>query len=428
MKMKMNVFIVGMDRFNLKKLQRVPEAEECEFHAALYIDEIRNISQYDMDALIDKAEQRIKSTPGGIHAIVSYFDFPATDLIPILAEKFGVPGPDLECILKCQHKYWSRYEQKKIIPGHIPEFCPFDPFEDDPFSSINLELPFWIKPFRSFRSFLAFKITTKEQFYEYIDEIRENVSYIHEPFLYILKVHEIPDEIANMKESCIAEKPISGHQCTLEGYVFNKKVVIYGIVDSIKDQYFFSFLRYEYPSCLPDEVQNRMVDVCSRFIKHIGLDNSAFNVEFFYNQANDEVYLLEINSRISQSHADLFEKVHGMSHHRVMLQIALGREPDPLGQNGEFRYAAKFMYRTFEAGKVQRVPSEEEIDEVIKEIPGTIIKTRVVEGQRLSELQMQDSYSYELADIFVGAQNRDELVDKYNYILERIPFSIERKN
>ncbi len=425
--MKQNVFVVGMDSFNFEKLKRIPEASEFDFHAALDINEIRNIPYYDMGKLISTAEQRIKNTPGVIRAVVTYFDFPATDLVPILARTFHIPGPDTGGVFKCQHKYWSRIEQQKIISDHIPEFCAFDPFEEDPFPSINIEPPFWIKPFRSFRSFLAYRIKTKEQFYEHIDEIRENINFIHEPFLYLLRRYEMSPEIAFMKESCLVEKQISGHQCTLEGYVFNSNVVIYGIVDSIRDQHFSSFSRYEYPSSLPEKIQERMAEVCRLVIVQIGLNQSVFNAEFFYDPSLNKVYLLEINPRISQSHADLFEKVHGISHHRTMLQIALGRKPDPFMQNGKFNFAAKFMHRTFEPGKVVKVPSPAEIESVTKDIPGTIINLRVKEGQDLSELQMQDSYSYELADIFVGADERKELVNKYNTILERISFSFDRK-
>ncbi|WP_406661797.1 ATP-grasp domain-containing protein [Methanolobus sp. ZRKC3] len=424
--MKKNVFIVGMDSFNLEKLKMLPEAAECDFHAALDISEIRKVPDYDMGALIATAERRIKDTPGGIHAVVSYFDFPATDLVPILARTFGVPGPSPESIFKCQHKYWSRLEQQQVIPDNIPEFCAFDPFDDNPLASIEVKPPFWIKPFRSFKSFLAFRIKTREQFNEHIPEIRENINFIHEPFLYLLKRYNMPPEIAYMRESCLVEKPLSGHQCTLEGYVFNGDVVIYGIVDSIKDQHFSSFSRYEYPSFLPDKVQNQMSRVCKQVIRHIGLDQSVFNVEFFYEPSSNEVYLLEINPRISQSHADLFEKVHGISHHRVMLQIALGRRPDPLEWYGKFKYAAKFMHRTFEPGKVVKAPSREDIKSVSIEIPGTIINPHVREGDQLSELQMQDSYSYELADIFIGADERDGLVEKYHRVLEKITFSIEK--
>ncbi|MGM0771851.1 MAG: hypothetical protein ACQESU_09655 [Halobacteriota archaeon] len=84
------------------------------------------------------------------------------------------------------------------------------------------------------------------------------------------------------------------------------------------------------------------------------------------------------------------------------------------------------MYRTFEPGKVVKAPSREEIDSVARTMPGTIINPHVREGDQLSELQMQDSYSYELADIFIGANERDDLVEKYHQVLNKISFSIEK--
>ncbi|WP_262511932.1 hypothetical protein [Marinilabilia rubra] len=39
--MKKQVFVIGLDDFNLKKLHRLHEASECDFLPALRIDEIR---------------------------------------------------------------------------------------------------------------------------------------------------------------------------------------------------------------------------------------------------------------------------------------------------------------------------------------------------------------------------------------------------
>jgi len=425
--MKKNIFIVGMDSFNLEKIKKVPAAEECEFHSAIDIDEMRHVEKFDIDKLLSIAESRMRSVEGGPAGVITYFDFPAQDMVPILASRMGLPGPSFESVLKCEHKYWSRLEQQKVISKYIPAFCAFDPFDENIFDSINMPFPFWIKPFRSFRSFLAFEIENRSQLDGTIEEIRENIDFIHKPFMQLLQDQNIPAEITQMKESCIAETPLYGRQCTLEGYVYNGKVKVYGVVDSVRDQHFSSFSRYEYPSSLPKWVQKKMMNVCKRFIKFIELDNSAFNVEFFYDPFYKHVNLLEINTRISQSHADLFEKVHGVSHHQIMLQLALGEKPTPLGDKGKFKYAAKFMLRTFDSGKVITIPSDEEITSVMNEMPDTIIKVLVKEGQQLSKMELQDSYSYELADIFIGANTRSELITKYDKVLEMITFSIKKE-
>lgn len=58
-------------------------------------------------------------------------------------------------------------------------------------------------------------------------------------------------------------------------------------------------------------------------------------------------------------------------------------------------------------------PRVEEIERIQQEIPGVRITPVAREGQRLSDLPAQDSYSYELTDLIVGARDEAELVEKY---------------
>jgi hypothetical protein len=423
---KKNVFIVGLDDFNRAKLERLPQAAECEFHPALGIEDIRDVAGYDMDALIERAVANMESVPGGVHAVASYYDFPGTVLVPVLAAHFGLPGPSLESILKCEHKYWSRLEQHKVIAGHIPQFQTFDPFADDAFAGLNMLPPFWIKPVKSFRSFLAFHINDERQFNEAIQVARENIGFIGAPFQRLMERFAIPPEIASLGDAFIAESPIGGAQCTLEGYVHQGQVFGCGVVDSIREPDSSSFAHYAYPSALPLEIQHRMIDVARTALTQIGLDDSAFNIEFFYDQSADQVWLLEINPRISQAHTDLFEKVHGVSHHSVMLDLALGRKPKPLERRGDFSLAAHFMLRVHEPGRVVRVPSQDAIDKLTRRQPGTVVKIPVRPGQHLTELQGQDMYSYEIANVFIGGRDRLDVLDKYDLALTALQFDIEK--
>ncbi len=418
------VFIVGLDDFNLKKLQKLPEAAECEFHAALDISEMRKLERFDIEELLNRCFERIDAH-GQIDGIATYFDFPGTNFVPIIAEKYGLPGPSLEAIMKCEHKYWSRLEQSKVIPEHIPIFKAFNPFDEDAYQKLGMVTPYWIKPIKSFRSFLAYKINGEAQFYESMTEVRKHIDFISEPFNVLMRKFSLPQEFAYMDETCIAESSIGGHQCTVEGYVHKGNVVVYGIVDSVREGDRSSFGRYEYPSALPQEIQFRMADISRRSISQIGLDNSPFNIEYFFNPTADEVYLLEINPRISQAHSDIFEKIHGVSHHSIMLNLALGRKPHTLENHGEFNKAANFMLRTFESGTVKKAPSPEEIKILKKFIPGLEVKLHVHNGLHLSELQGQDSYSFELANIFIGGRDQRELVDKYHQVVEGLSFEID---
>jgi hypothetical protein len=423
---KKNVFIIGLDPFNREKLERLPQAAECDFHTALDISDIRNVDRYDMAKLVDKAVANMEAVPGAVDAVASYYDFPGTVLVPVLAERFGVPGPSLEAVLKCENKYWSRLEQHKAIPEAIPQFRAFDPFDDQAYGKLGLLPPFWIKPIKSFRSFLAFQINDERQFNEVMPVCRERGGFMNEPFRHLMETYGMPPEIANMEETFVAESPIGGWQCTLEGYAHNGVVAVYGVVDSVREQDSSSFSRYEYPSALPLEIQHRMMDVVRSAVQQIGLDSSPFNAEFFYDQTNDQVWLLEINPRISQAHTDIFEKVHGVSHHSVMVDLALGRKPKPMERKGPFNVAGHFMFRTFESGRIVRVPSADAIAKLTRRQPGTVVKIPVAPGQHLKDLQGQDMYSFEIANVFIGGRDRMDILDKYDEALAALQFDIEK--
>ncbi|MBS3771237.1 MAG: ATP-grasp domain-containing protein [Bacteroidales bacterium] len=421
---KKQIFVVGLDDFNLEKLKRLPEASDCDFLPAVKYEEMRGLEQFDMKKLIETAFQRIDQH-GRIDAVVSYYDFPGTDLVPIIASRYNLTGPSLESVLKCEHKYWSRLEQNKVIPRSVPMFMAFDPFDNQAYQKIEMIPPFWIKPIKSFRSFLAYRINSEYEFNDHMQEVREHIDYISEPFNYIFKNYQLPEEFAYMKETCIAESPISGHQCTVEGYVFDGEVVVYGIIDSVREEDRSSFARYEYPSSLPQEIQFRMADLARRVITQIGLNNSPFNIEFFYNHTVNQIFLLEINPRISQAHTDIFEKVHGISHHSIMLNIALGSRPKALEYKGKHRIASNFMLRIYESGRVKKIPSQEEVDKLNEKYPELTLKLHVTEGMHLSDLKGQDSYSYELGNMFLGARNQEELIQKYDDCMANLTFDVE---
>lgn len=418
------VFVIGLDDFNLKKLQRLPEAKECDFLSAVEINEMRGVKDLNIQKIIDKACERIDNH-GKIDAIVSYYDFPGTTITPIIAHKYGLPAPSLESAMKCEHKYWSRLEQNKVIPLSLPKFAAFDPFDDNAYQNIEMIPPFWIKPIKSYRSFLAYRINSEYQFNEYMEEVRAHINFMSEPFNDIFKSYHLPREFSDMKETMIAETPITGHQSTIEGYVYDGEVVVYGIIDSVVEEDRSSFTRYEYPSSLPQEIQFRMADLARRAITQIGLNNSPFNIEFFYNNTVNQNFLLEINPRISQAHTDMFEKIHGISHHSIMLNLALGRRPKALEYKGNHRIASNFMLRTYEPGKVKGVPSEKQIENLKAKYPELNLKIHIKEGMHLNELYGQDSYSFEIANLFLGARNQEELLEKYHDCVENLSFEIE---
>ncbi len=423
--MKKNVFIIGLDDFNLSMIKQVKNAENYNFIGLLDIHSLIDSGQYRLQDMLDLADMQLRAFDGSIDAIVGYTDFPVSTMVPILCERFKVPGPSLESVLKCEHKYWSRLEQKQAIPESIPAFTPFDPFNDQALEKIDLKFPFWIKPVKSTASQLGFRINSKKDFLRAINILREKIG-LFKPFDYLLDIVKLPPEVARVNSShCVAEEIISGRQCTLEGYVHNGKVRTYGIIDSIREPNRTTFARYQYPSRLPRNVQKEMARITERVMTHIGFDHSAFNVEFFWNERKDKIWFLEINTRIPQSHSDLFAKVDGVSNHQIMLDVALNQAPWFPKRQGRFKLAGKFFLREYQDKLITGIPSKEDLEDISLKLPGTLIDLQGKVGMKLSDIPEQDSYSYATAFVYLGADSQKELVDKFQHCREMLKFQFQ---
>ncbi len=416
-------FVFGLAPLHREYLNAVRGAEQFHWHKLFTDDEIVWFPERPMAQLLDDAEQQVSAYNGELAGIINHWDFPSSTLHPILCRQHGLRSADLLAVLKCEHKYWSRLEQRAALPDWIPDFCPVDPFADDPLGQLQFGFPFWLKPVVSHSSQLGFRVEDEAGFHRAIGIIRGEIRQLGELLNYALDRVDIPPEVGSVDGNwCLAEKLLSGKQCGIEGTMINGRYRVHGIVDTVKDSRNQSFTRYEYPSVWPDYAQEKICAAGERLLRQIGFDNSAFGIEFFWDPATDSFRVLEINTRISQSHSDQFVKVHGVSNHEAALDVALDRVTDFSILQGPFRCAAKFMLRRYHDTVVTRVPPEAEIRALEASIPGCRIHPIVEEGQQLSDLPGQDSYSYEIADICLGAQDQDELLETYRKLAGQLRF------
>lgn len=207
--------------------------------------------------------------------------------------------------------------------------------------------------------------------------------------------------------------------------MFRGQFAVHGVLDMPMDATGRSFERYDYPaSAIPDGVQSRMAEVSERFLRHIGFDNGCFNAEFMWDEAADQLWLIEVNPRLSQSCSNLFVKVDGVSNHQVAIEIALGERPSMPRRQGKSAVATKFMIRHREHGVVTRVPSEAEIEAVRDRFPEAHVDVKVERGTRLRDLPHQDSYSFVLADVYLGAEDPEQLAERCQACRDALPFEI----
>jgi hypothetical protein len=408
-----NIFVIGMDDANLAVLQQVPDARQYRFHRLLTIEELQ-VGEVSVERIIKKAEVALDGFDGQIDAIVGYWDFPVSTMIPLLAKRYGTRSSSLESIVKCEHKYWSRLEQRKVIDEH-PRFGKVDMAAAEPCPPDGVRFPMWLKPALSHSSELAFGVGDQQEFRAAVDAIREDGSRVGRPFEYVLDQLDLPPEMSGVGGLvCLAEEAMSGVQVAVEGYVDQGEVTVYGVLDSVDYPNRPSFLRHQYPSTLPAPVLQRLKDVSVRVIRQIGMDAATFSIEYFYDPHTEEVNLLEINPRHSQSHAPLFQYVDGVSNHHCMISLALGKDPGLPRGAGPYRTAAKWYYRSFTDARIHDVPTAGEIRRIESDIPGVRIDVLPEEGRRLSEISGQDSYSFEMAHIFTGGDSEEELREKYD--------------
>ena len=108
-----------------------------------------------------------------------------------------------------------------------------------------------------------------------------------------------------------------------------------------------AFSRFDYPSALPESVQQRMSDIAATLMPALGFDNGMFNIEMMYDPEADAISIIEINPRMASQFADLYEKVDGTNSYAVLLDIAQGRTPRFTRRQGRYGFCLEHRASQF---------------------------------------------------------------------------------
>ena len=426
--MTRNIFVLGLLDWQRGELETIRRADECTFRGLLtYEDAVA--SHRGFDELLDQARSEIAATGVTPDAFVCHWDFPSSCLAPVLAHEYGLHAPSLEAKLKCEHKYWARIEQRKAVPECTPEFQALDPFDPDAADKLELAFPIWLKPVKGFSSLLGFKVENREELKDALQEMREHIGDLGTPFDECLAHADLPPEVRGIGGGhALAEGIMTGEQFAPEGYVQNGKVHIHGYFDMMLDKGGKAVAGLRYPADLPQGLEDRAADVCRRIMEHVGFDNGCFNVEFLYDAPTDKLWVIEVNTRISQSHCEMFRKVDGMSNHEIAVSVALGEEPHLPHERGRSRMAAKFYLTKTDDAEITRVPREDELVQLSEEFDA-LIELSLHEGVRLSDLPDQPVYNFHVGDAWIGGDSVEHLHQRYEQLVSRIPleFSDNRR-
>jgi biotin carboxylase len=210
----------------------------------------------------------------------------------------------------------------------------------------------------------------------------------------------------------IAEGLIKGVQVTVEGYSYAGEVHILGVVDSIFFPGSLAFSRFDYPSALPEGVQERMADIAGRLMSGLGFDNFMFNIEMMYDAREDRIAIIEINPRMASQFADLYEKVDGTNAYEVLLDLGCGVRPSPKRRQGKYRFAASCVLRTFEDGLVAALPCEDRLADIERAYPDIRVEIHATSGRKLS-YELQDGKSFRYGIVSLGGRDRAEVLRQF---------------
>jgi biotin carboxylase len=425
------ICVIGTDDFTFRMVQELAAARDWRVHPVMSaLDVLPRADGIDFDAALDRARRSIDDLDTPPDALIGHLDFPVTAMVALLNRERGLRGATPKAVARLENKYWLRQTQAEVFPDRTPACVPLNPFDPEAARRDAPPYPFWLKPVKAHSSVLGMRVCDEGDLEAGLHACRLSIHRHGEAFNAFLRHVEDPGDVDEAVDGnfAVAEELIAAPRLfTIEGYVRDGETVAHGVIDSIRGGASgTSLVCYRYPGEVPDATVETAREIAAGMLEAVGFDDGPFNVEFFHDPETGALHLLEINPRISKSHSPLMKMVDGASHHLQAIQIALGEAPDPPARAGPQPMAAKFMLRSGEAdGIVRRVPGEAEIRELQRLLPALETQILVEPGQRLSDLPDQDSYSYELADLFIGGSDREVIEDAYARCLDSLEFAIK---
>ncbi|MGB7182716.1 MAG: ATP-grasp domain-containing protein [Burkholderiaceae bacterium] len=308
---------------------------------------------FNMNRFVDRMARRYQ---GKLQAVISHEEQFGALAAALVAERLGLPGTNPDAILKLQHKEICRQIIDRVAPESNTRYEVMDCRLGDIPTSTTIDFPAFIKPIKASFSVLARQLSS-------FDELREHISFGRFERHIIDRLVTPFDEVCQQRlgqvtdaRRMLIEEHVQADQFNLDGYVLNGTPHLLGVVDEIMYPDTQAFLRFEYPSKLPESIQQRAFSVASRVLAEAGFDHGFFNMEFFYDPTTEKLQIVEFNPRLAAQLADLYERVDGLDVHAMTVALAFGQDPanvprkSPLGG-----VAASCALRTFDGSMPNKI-------------------------------------------------------------------------
>jgi biotin carboxylase len=376
-------------------------------------------ARFDILGFIERTAEQNR---GRLDGVLSSSDYPGATVAAAIAKRLGLPGADPRTVIRCSHKYYSRLAQREAVPEATARFRLIDPSRPD-LGAPDLELPCFVKPVKGAFSIMSGRVDSRAELEAFLARPAAR-SFLEEYVgIFDTLVGGLTDfEVGG--RCFLAEELLHGVQTTVEGFAQRGEVEILGVVDSVLHPVSGSFARFDYPSGLRPEIQERMAGIARRAILALGLESSLFNIEMIYEAVRDRIRIVEINPRVCGQFGDLYAKVDGVNSYEVALALAAGERPRLSKGRGRYRAATSFPLRVFEPVRVERAPSEADVAAAEALYPETLVWSECETGDSLADFEAEDGHSSRYAVVNLGADDRQGLLRRLDAVVERLGFDL----
>lgn len=364
------------------------------------------LAWFDMERMVNLLALLAKAS--GAKAVMSNHEQFGALCAALLAEKMGWPGTPVNAVLACQHKLYCREVLQRISPESNTEFQRLDAAYGGPVPS-GLRYPLFVKPVKAAFSVLARVVHSEQELHSHTRfgpwELWV-IRHLVEPFEKIIR-KRIPQ--AGTAHSLMVEVPVKARQYSLDGYAFQGSIQALGVVDSIMYPGTSSFMRFDYPSQLPQPAQQRALEVARAFLTEIGFDHGLFNMEFFHDEATDRLTVIEFNPRMASQFSDLYARVDGLDLHDIAFRLAHGLDPATSPRKAPTAGASSsLVYRSLSAETPIHFPSESAKHQFARAFPDALFFEFKKDAQQIKrDFKWLESYRYGI--VHLGGKDPEDL-------------------
>ena len=271
--------------------------------------------ELDLLAYTDRCRAYVAAHP--IDAV--FYSRDVADIVAaVLCEEFGLPGPSVESVFRCLHKYYGR----RVEPD--PPRCDYIALDDARPSVPGY--PCYLKPPWLNLGILGFKLESDDDLHRALATVRREYpawAALYLPFFErYIDAEKFP---LARREIMLVEEFVDGPQVTVEGWVADAPPAVWAITDTNTYPGTRVIDNFSLPSRQPAHIQTLLVEQAARAAERVGLARGFFNVEFWCH--DDAVTLTEVNGRAATCFYNLYRGCLDACIYEAGLELAAGRTP-----------------------------------------------------------------------------------------------------